>query len=318
VHWYRVYGQLLASDLAFPELRAAAPGTPAWTFRVGPPVAPPGFPDSPPLGRQPLYPECDARLFRLPEGWRVVVDDTGVYDLTDGGRVITWRALPGSSPDFTRGHLLGRVLATSMHFAGAVVLHGSAVSYPPGGVVFLAPKHTGKSTLALALTLAGARLISDDTITLTLPEQGPPDIWPGVHSLRLLPDAAARLAVPVAGGEREDGKQLVSDLPAERLEEAIRPLQAVYLLGAAADIRDGAAVARSRLAAPLAAAVLVGQGKVSEMLGQGEAETLLQRAARVVSRIPVYQLAVLRDLDRLPEVVSRLAAWHDAPAENPS
>jgi hypothetical protein len=242
------------------------------------------------------------------------VDDTGIYDITDGGRSITWRALPGSSPDFTRGHLLGRVLATVMHFSGALVLHGSAVSYPAGGAVFLAPKHTGKSTLALALTLEGARLISDDTITLTVCDAAGPEIWPGVHSLRLLPDAASRLAIPVLQEQREDGKYLVTDLPAERLEDGTRPLMAVYLLAPAEAIRGGAALARRRLPTPLAAAMLVAQGKVSEMLGPGEAETLLRRAAAVASRVPVYQLAVLRDLNRLPEVTADLAAWHLAPA----
>jgi cytochrome P450 len=37
---------------------------------------------------------------------------------------------------------------------------------------------------------------------------------------------------------------------------------------------------------------------------------MLQWIARIVSTIPVYRLDVIRDLERLPEVVQELMAWH--------
>lgn len=310
VEWYRAYGRQLASELLFPELRATPAGTPDWTFRVGPPAVPPGQPEGPPLGEQPLYGEIKARLYRTATGHRVVVDDTGTYDLTDHGRTIIWRSLPEGTADFARAHFLGRVLATALHFEGALVLHGSAVSFQDRGVVFLAPKHTGKSTLALALAQGGARLISDDTILVSFRSDTSPLVWPGVPSLRLLPDTAAHLGFQVQVERREDGKHLAGDLPPELIEEKPRTLDTVYLLAAAESIRDNAAVARRRIEPPLAAAAMVGQGKISEMLGPGEAPVLLQRAARVAARVPVYQLAVLRDLSRMSEVVEQLAEWH--------
>lgn len=304
---YRVFGQHLVSELLLPELRVSPADQARWTFHLGPPAEPPGLPEGQLLGQQVIYPGCLARLFARDDGWRIVVDDTGVFDLTQGGRVITWSRFPGSTEDFARAHLLGRVLATSMHFGGALVLHGSAVSYREGAVLFLAPKHTGKSTLALALTLAGARLMTDDTITVTL--DGRPEVWPGVHSLRLLPDIVAHVGA-TQQHQREDGKFLVSDLPAERLEGETRPLAAVYLLAAAESITDGAALARRLVPQPLAAAAMVGQGKISEMLGPAEAPVMLRRAAQVASQVPVYRLAVLRDLPRLSEVTAQLAEWH--------
>jgi hypothetical protein len=216
--------------------------------------------------------------------------------------------------DFGRAHLLGRVLSTALHFNGALVLHGSAVSYPSGAVVFLAPKHTGKSTLALALTLAGARLITDDTITVAMAGTGRPEVWPGVHTLRLLPDTAEHLRA-AQGDQRQDGKYLVTDLHPEQIEERTRHLAAVYLLAAASSIAGGRAVDRRPVPQPQAAAALVGQGKISEMLGAAEAPTLLQRAARLASCVPVYRLAVQRDLVRLPEVAAHLAEWHSAEPE---
>jgi len=312
LHWYHAYGRRLASELPLPELRVASAGDPFWTFRAGSEAERFPPPDEGLLGQQTIYSGCHARLYRKPDGWRIVVDDTGIFDLDDSGRTLTWHPFPGSTPDFGRAHLLGRVLATSMHFNGALMLHGSAVSFPAGAAVFLAPKHTGKSTLALALTLAGAGLISDDTIAVALPETASPEVWPGVHSLRLYGDSVTQLAGGVGAERRNDGKFLVADLPENRLEQRVRPLVAVYLLAAARSIASGAAVDRRIVHPPLAAAAMVGQGKISEMLGAGEAPVLLRRAARLASRVPVYQLAVHRDLDRLPEVCEQLAAWHNS------
>ncbi|HSB54894.1 MAG TPA: hypothetical protein VLD58_11080, partial [Gemmatimonadales bacterium] len=205
---------------------------------------------------------------------------------------------------------LGRVLSTSMHFEGALVLHGSAVAYPAGAVVFLAPKHSGKSTLALALTMAGARLVSDDTIAVLDPESERPLVRPGIHSMRLFPDSVSRLLGDAVGEHRVDGKLIISDLAAGQLQEETLPLAAVYLLASAESIEAGRAVGRRPVMQPLAAAAMVGQGKISEMLGPAEAPVLLRRAARVASRVPVYQLAVHHDLARLPEVASRMAEWH--------
>lgn len=315
IHWYRVYGQLLASDLPIPELRQAEPGDAARSVRTGTPADPREALGGVLLGSQALYPGCQARLYRLPGGLRIVVDDTGMYDLSDQGRTITWRAFPHGTLDFARAHLLGRVLATALHFEGALVLHGSAVSYPSGAVLFLAPKHTGKSTLALALTLAGGRLISDDTITVVHADC--PEVLPGVHSLRLLGDTAAGLAGVLPAERRADGKYVMTDLSPESLETEVRPLTAVYLLAAAETIASGEAVARAPLSRPVAAAGIMGQGKVSEMLGPGEAPVLLRRAAQVATRVPVYRLAVVRDMGRLPEVTARMNEWHGIPAGLP-
>jgi hypothetical protein len=253
-------------------------------------------------------------LFRHGAGLTVTIDDTGRYELAAAGREIAFWPVPGGTLDYARAHFLGRVLATSMHFEGALVLHGSAVSYPDGAVVFLAPKHSGKSTLALSLTLAGARLISDDTISVVGASEGAPMVRPGIHSVRLFPDTAVRLAGVADRAQRDDGKELVTGLPSDRVEQETRHLAAVYLLAPAASIVGGVAIGRRPLPQPLAAAAMVGQGKITEMLGRAEAPVLLARAARVASRIPVFQLAVHHDLSRLPEVTGQLAEWHSTGA----
>ncbi|MFN8652018.1 MAG: hypothetical protein U0133_08975 [Gemmatimonadales bacterium] len=311
MYWYRVYGERLASDVPLPEARPASAGEPSWTFRQ--PAGAPARVDARLLGSQDLYPGCGARLYRTPSGLRVVVDDTGTYDLGPDGHDIAWYPSADSTPDFGRAHLLGRVLATSLHFRGALVLHGSAVAYDDGAAIFLAPKHTGKSTLALALTLAGARLISDDS--LAVDPGAAPTVAPGIQSMRLVRDAAARLVGSLPSAPQSDGKVLLTDLPEERLETGRVPVRAIYLLTAAESIAENRAADRQPLPPPLAAAAIVGHGKIAEMLGSAEAPELLRRAARLASVVPVYRLAVVRDLARLPEVVTRIAGWHAAAGE---
>ena len=135
--------------------------------------------------------------------------------------------------------------------------------------------------------------------------------------MRLLPDSARYLTGSVPEEVRADGKHVLGDLPEERLETRPRRLAAIYVLAAAQSVAGGAAVARRQLPASLAAAALVGQGKVSEMLGPGQGPELLRRATALVGQVPVFQLPVLQDLARLPEVLARLHEWHGGAAADP-
>jgi hypothetical protein len=312
VFWYRAFGQVLASDVEFPELHPAQPVEPAWTVRQVDASFRCTHATDLLLGVDPLYGQFSARLTRTDLGWVIVVEDTGEFRISPDGRTIEAYRYPQGNPDFFRAHLLGRVIATSMHFAGLLVLHGSAVSYPGGSIAFLAPKNSGKSTLALTLTMAGARLVTDDSVPVSIADK--PLLWPGIHSMRLRGDSAGRLP-ELPSTQRADGKYVLSDLPAERLEEERTPLRAIYLLLPAESIASGAVVDRRRLPQPLAAAALVGQSKIPRMLGAAEGAELLRRAARVASRIPVYQLPLVRDLARLPEVATQIREWH---ADTPS
>jgi hypothetical protein len=308
VFFYRAYGQILASDFPFPELRATDPGLPAWSVRDGGVLDRRDTTTAVVLGSEPLYGNYTATLFQVPTGLRVVVDGTGEFDLSADGRTITAYRYPAGSADFLRAHLLGRVMATGFHTEGHLVLHGSAVSYPVGAIAILAPKHTGKTTLALTLTRAGARLMSDDTLPVRMGEE--PLVLPGIHSMRLQEDSARHFVGGLPSEARPDGKYVFNDLAEEQLEHGIRPLKAVYLLVAAERIAEGGPVARRQLMPPAAAAALVGMGKIPLMLGGAQGAELLRRAVQVVSRVPVYHLMVVRDMAALPEVARQMAAWH--------
>lgn len=310
-HRYQVYGTGLESAMEFPELRAE-PGIEAkWRFHTAESL--PVMKNPSELGAENIYADVHARLFRHSCGHRIVVDDTGEFDLSENGLEVTWQTHAAAWPDFVRAHLLGRVLATSMYNDGWLPLHGSAVELRDGIVAFLAPKGFGKSTLALALARAGAHLVTDDTLPIDLGRREGADAvplaWPGVHSLRVRPDAATALGVDAVAQTTREGKWLVNEIPGDRRCESPRPLTAIYLIDPRVPA-GGEPAARTLMPAMLAAIGVVAHVKIGRMLGSSAAGAMLERAAQVTTSVPVYHLHLARDLDLLPSVAGAVIDWH--------
>lgn len=309
---YSVFGGVLHSEVELPELRRLPDhgSPPDWTLRsiAGPVPAGAGWSL---LGEEPLNGPHRVRLLRSAAGLRVEYTDTGTFDIAHGGR-LTWYPGPEISPENVRADVLGRVLASALHAAGLLCLHGSAVALGDGAVAFLAPRGHGKSTLASALTAAGGRLLTDDTLAVRL---GAPAVaLPGVHGVRLWSDSRERVGARLGGGETLAGvKATVVDLPEERVMLAPTPLRAVYLL-APVRVTDGAwACRRSALPLPAAALSLVGHGKLGALLSSpAEVPVLLERASALSAAVPVFTLQVDRGWDQLDAVVAEVMRWHGA------
>lgn len=79
------------------------------------------------------------------------------------------------------------VLAGSL---GLVELHASCLARDDGGLVLIGPSQSGKSTLAMALTEAGFRFLSDDRIFCSI-KQGKLLAWGMPRPLKLRREAAA-------------------------------------------------------------------------------------------------------------------------------
>lgn len=301
-HFYHLFGDRLRSGLAFPELRPAEPGPARWTFDVVEKLA---DRDGEVLGEELIYAEVRARLLRHEAGHRIEVDDTGRFDILPGGHV-TWAPLGDPWWDFGRGHFLGRVMATVLHLEGLHTLHGSAVETPDGVVGFLAPKFTGKSTLALHLCREGAALVTDDSLPV---EQRADGIYahPGVHSIRVRSATEVDESVEPTG---RDGKFRLTDIPAEHRMERPAPLSTLYILRSVMENPGNEAAVRTAIPGPLRAMRLLAHAKIGEMLGPSAAPVLFERAAALTRGVKVEELAVVRDRARLPEVVERILAWH--------
>jgi len=148
--------------------------------------------------------------------------------------------------------------------------------------------------------------MGDDTIALDL--SAGPSIRPGIPGVRLWADSAGRLAGDAEW--RPAGAKGVFDvLTEDRLMRTPAPVHAIYLLGPVAS-DAGAPVRRERLKPVPAALSLVAHAKLGPLLGRAESGVLVGWAAALVRTTPVYVLEVMRDYERLPDVVRQLQAWH--------
>lgn len=301
---YAVFGDALDSTIDFPELTPVESPRARWRFRL---VGARGELREPvSLGAERIYGDVHAELIAHRDGHRIVVGDTGSFDLApDGG--ISCTPLESAWPDFIRAHCLGRVLATALFLDGHLPLHGSGVQLGDGVVAFLAPKGFGKSSLALALAREGGAFVSDDTLPLEL---GPPvHAWPGVRAVRLRPDVATALGAKATHGTTREGKLLVDAASLGPVLERPAPLAAIYLLDPAPPDATGP-ISRIPLEPIIAAVAVVAHVKIGRMLGASAAAEMLDRVARIVHHVPVARLQVPRDLARLADVSAQLIAFH--------
>lgn len=303
---YEVFGGTLRSELPIEELPDSGPGMPDWTLRV---VDVPSITvDGELLGSDVVFGETQVRGFRRADGFGLVFDDTGRFDVSADGTVITWHRPPNAAMDSVQADITSRVLALALHAGGVFTLHASAVSIGGAGVAFLAPKHHGKSTLCSALVLAGALALSDDTVPVR--PGAVPHLSPGLPRLRLWSDAAERLF----GHDREaDGpmrKRLMERLEESRIERRDVPFRAAYVLKPVAELPGGIPAKRDRLETVPAAMALVMHAKLGAVLTGVESSVVLARAAEIAERVPVYLLHVVRDLAVIDDVAKLLFDWH--------
>lgn len=310
---YEVFGGTLRSDLPLAELPEAVGRAPDWTLRV---VDGSATAEGELLGTDTVFGETMVRGFRRPDGLGLVFDDTGRFDVSADGSVITWHRPPNVIVASAQADITSRVLALALHASGVFSLHASAVSIHGEGVAFLAPKGHGKSTLCSALVLAGARALSDDTVPVR--PGSPPHLSPGLPRLKLWTDAAARLFGVSQDGPGTVRKHQMDQLEASQVETRSVPFRAAYILNPVTELPDGAAAARDRLETVSATMSLVMHAKLGPVLAGAESPVVLTRAAEIAESVPVYALHVVRDLERLDAVAKLLFEWHAGDTRGPA
>lgn len=237
-------------------------------------------------------------------GDEIAITDTGRFTIAPGARQIGHQAPPAVDRSAVALDLIGVVLPFLLHREGAWCVHASAVQTPAGVVAFLAPRGTGKSTIASACVQRGCALVADDVVVMRPTDAGL-TVTPTGLPLRLRVDTARALGAAIVGDE-DWGKVRVDG----NMATAPAPLAAIYLLSPA----DGdAPVVREARTARSGALALLAHGKITELLGAAGAGDALTRCIDIAARTLVCDLAVPRDLTRLPEVAGALLDWHSAP-----
>jgi len=304
---YQVFGGVLRSELEFPELDGATRGEADWTLTVSFTAAP-DVGAGEPLGEDKVDQGVMVRSYAMPTGFRLVYDDTGVFDVSADGREIRWYRPDSADVEAGRLDVLGRVLALALHASGWLSLHGSAVALSDGAVAFLAPKGNGKSTLAFALMRAGAALMTDDTVVIGSGD--PATVRPGVQSVRLFRDSADWLSAPAPIAGTSDVKATFGQLSEDARRLTRAPLAALYLLESVPAGTINEPLERRRIEGPDAVLGLLGQTKIGALLGGTEAPGVFAAVVALAEGCPIYRLRVTRDYERLGIVVDCIMKWH--------
>ena len=308
-----IFGGVLRTDRPLPGLPVAPIEVdgqfPFWQLETSDADAPPGHSSGATVSGQlsfssgPVVSLADRE--HLPE---IVVSDTGRFTIDEPMRTIRHLAPAGVDRTAVALDLIGVVLPYAFHRDGAWCMHASAVQTPAGAIAFLAPRGTGKSTLAAACLQHGCALVADDVVVLR-DVAGHVTVTPSGVPLRLREDTARAVGAPVDHADGWGKVRIAGALAGDPL-----PLAAVYLLTAASGADDVARVERSARAAAFA---LLTNGKITALLSGASAGQALARCVSLAGMTRVYDLAVPRDLARLPAVARQLLAWHAAPLPVP-
>lgn len=306
---YHAFGGILESSLDFPEL-TRAPGAQPVSWRVSRAAELPGWEGLHACAEDDTHPELPLRLYAGPDRVRLTYGPLGVYDVARGGTEIIWYPGTHDCADCARQCILGRVLALAIHLRGDLCLHASAVEVNGTALALIAPKGTGKSTLALALVAAGAKLLTDDMLRIDL--RAGAQVSPGVQRLRLHPDsAAAASAADIRFEHGNGGKRLSVGIRAHAHRAGTVPLRAVYLLQ---PVGSGARTRRVRMDGARATMALLRNTMLGPLLGPGHRNTL-QQAVALARSLPVYTLDVPRTYDQLWSCAARVLEWHSRDVE---
>src|SRR5689334_19118571 len=305
---YSVFGGVLRSALQFPELRSPRMSgiTPDWTVSVAH-RRPPAY-DAILVGSRTVREE-QYELYQHSGGLRLKHSHAGTFDIGSTGSHIVWYHDGNALPEFVRNIVLGPAIALALELSGFLCLHGSAVAIGDAAVAFVGPKHFGKSTLATALTAAGARLIGDDLLVVS---GGPPaTVRPGVASVRLWADMTSALPLSAICDRLIPGVKTTATGFAEQAVAAESALlRAIYVLS---PVRSGATVptVRRTLLSPSEATIaLAHQTKLPPpLVGLRAAGTQLTAAATVAATVPIWILHPVRDIAKLDPLVSQILEW---------
>jgi Coenzyme PQQ synthesis protein D (PqqD) len=299
VHFYRICGLSVASDIHLPGLiAAAARSAPQVTIRHG--VVPESLPDASAIGphwqiagKQFLFHEPNVARFLLNDGVEIVFAPEPEVDI---GNVAIF--------------LVGTVFGILLHQRRQVVLHASSVEVNGRAVVFCGFSGAGKSTLAAALARHGYRMLTDDVCALTLAGHSDPIVHPDGRQLKLWTQAIEKLNLQQnRGGRVQSRLEKFYVEPRETTTRAL-PLGPVYILREAASTE---AIDIERLNIVDSAFLLQEQAYRPVLVRRLEQkEHYFSAAAQIANGYGIFHLIRPLDFTALPKVISGLEQhWCD-------
>ncbi len=301
----RFAGAALA-DALMPALRhlETAPATPSLTALVWDRRSTGVVLRPPPWEAVPYFERANMRGFRDDRFVLVYDRPTRAFSAVDNvdGRAVHWMEDAGSVSFPERATPLRHVLQGWLQRDGLFAAHASAVGRASGGVLMSGRSGSGKSTTAALCWRAGLGYLGDDNVMVSA--GGEPRAYNLYGVTRLNRQSLAwfpELGAAVSNPERPEAEKALICLddvsPSRMLREF--PIRAL-LLPRVADARE----TRLRPVSPSTAFRALILDTLFTVLGNPALTTHGLR--RVADTVPCYELALGRDLDRIPDVVAGL------------
>jgi len=296
-HLYRVHGLTLASDIELPEL---AP-------QRGPRDRPPDVTVRRGIVARRTDGEPAGVAFATRREHAVELDLPGIGRVrVTNGCEVTVEAAPDADPASLRAVLLGSVMGLLCHQRGLLVLHASAVAIAGEAVAFAGDQGAGKSTLTAHCVSAGARLVADDLLVVSLRPDQRPMAHPGVPGIKLWRDALAELGKSTDGLAPAWARAEKYHVPfAAEAVEAPVPLARICVLADDDAARDGRA---TRLRGSEAVSNLIAHTYRGEYLGVVDGRPRhLHDCARLAAATEVVRFARSRNPQRVAVTAALIA-----------
>lgn len=231
--------------------------------------------------------------------------DLGRYLIEDGREVVV-DASRDAEPAVVRLFILGSVMGMACHQRGLMALHASAVAFDDQVVAFMGWQGAGKSTLAAHCLAAGARLVSDDLLVVTLGRDGRAHAHPGVPALKLWGNALEALGRTSEGLPRDWWREDKYHVSCSRAVETPLDLRHVLLLDEDETTGDGTLTPLN--GAQSIRALVANTYRVEYLDIAGRRDRHFRDCALLASNVPVSRLGRRRDPQRLSATVELVAA----------
>ncbi|MCB0129885.1 MAG: hypothetical protein KDD78_03520 [Caldilineaceae bacterium] len=240
-------------------------------------------------------------LFARPHGFLLQFPGLADFEIDPEKGTVVAHPLHSTNVETVRHLLLDQVLPRLLAHQGQFILHASAVKVMAKAIAFVGESGIGKSTLAAGFHMAGDPVLSDDGLSLTW-SQAAVFAQPTYPSLRLWPASIAQLGerpfllAPMA---HYSDKRRVSLAPT--VEEEPLALAAIVVLERLPDT-SAPGIAVSPLSARDGCMQLVRNSFQLDVTDHVRAAAILNAAAHVVERVPVYHMTYRHDFAALPAV----------------
>jgi hypothetical protein len=307
LHRYSVYGVTIRSEwpLAFPP-----------AFERAKSLAEVDFVD----GTDEDFPGVDA--LREPDGpWFVphvfadqstYVHWSGLYEFripADGSRAVC-RALNGADRSVLQNYLFGQALSFALVQQGLEPLHAAAAQVDDSAIGLLGDCTFGKSTLLASFVQAGARLLTDDLLMLTLNDRECMAL-PGTGRIKLHPDAAQRFLAPSTPSEPLNPHAVKRSflLGTELVQESPLPLRHLFLLPPPEERQHTTSIQIEPLSRTELFQQLLRSSFNVEILTRDRLERQFACAAQLAMRLTGHRLHAPDGLEHLPAVRARIVDY---------